>query len=47
MVGNPARKIGWVSAYGEKLHFDENGIAVCPATGEKYQINDGEVKLID
>ncbi|MBE6312282.1 MAG: N-acetyltransferase [Bacteroidales bacterium] len=46
MVGNPARKIGWVSAYGEKLHFDENGIAVCPATGEKYQINDGEVKLI-
>ena len=47
MVGNPARKIGWVSAYGEKLHFDENGIAGCPATGEKYQINDGEVKLID
>lgn len=47
MVGNPARKIGWVSAYGEKLHFDENGIAVCPATGEKYQINDGEVKRIN
>ena len=31
----------------KKLHFDENGIAVCPATGEKYQINDGEVKRIN
>ncbi len=37
MVGNPAKQIGWVSEYGEKLHFDADGVAVCGATGEKYE----------
>jgi UDP-2-acetamido-3-amino-2,3-dideoxy-glucuronate N-acetyltransferase len=32
MVGNPARRIGWVSAAGEILGPD----LVCPRTGEKY-----------
>jgi UDP-2-acetamido-3-amino-2,3-dideoxy-glucuronate N-acetyltransferase len=27
VVGNPARQIGWVSEYGNRLTFDENGIA--------------------
>ncbi|MCQ2342049.1 MAG: N-acetyltransferase [Paludibacteraceae bacterium] len=46
MVGNPARRIGWVSRHGEKLHFDEQGLATCPATGDKYQlINDKVIKL--
>jgi UDP-2-acetamido-3-amino-2,3-dideoxy-glucuronate N-acetyltransferase len=41
MVGNPARRIGWVSRHGEKLKFDKDGFATCPATGERYQlIND-------
>ena len=43
MVGNPARRIGWVSKHGERLSFDENGIAVCPATQEKYRLKDGVV----
>ncbi len=46
MVGNPARRIGWVSRHGEKLHFDEQGIAICPATGEKYQLENNKVTLI-
>lgn len=46
MVGNPARRIGWVSRYGEKLHFDEKGLATCPATGEKYELKNDEVRLI-
>ncbi len=46
MVGNPARRIGWVSRNGEKLHFDEQGLATCPATGEEYQLRDGEVVLV-
>jgi UDP-2-acetamido-3-amino-2,3-dideoxy-glucuronate N-acetyltransferase len=45
MVGNPARRIGWVSRHGEKLAFDENGIALCPATGDKYVLRDGMVEL--
>lgn len=43
MVGNPARRIGWVSRHGEKLVFDANGIATCPATGEQYRLLDGVV----
>ena len=29
LVGNPAKQIGWVSEYGHRLIFDENGIAIC------------------
>ena len=43
MAGNPARRIGWVSRHGEKLLFDANGRATCPATGEKYILKDGIV----
>lgn len=47
MVGNPARQIGWVSRHGEKLHFNEEGVATCPATGERYHLRDGAVSLIE
>lgn len=46
VVGNPARQIGWVSRYGCKLVFDTDNNAVCPETGEKYHLEDGEVKLV-
>ena len=46
MVGNPARRIGWVSRHGEKLHFNAEGVAICPATGEHYRLHDGEVSLV-
>ncbi|MBK8567486.1 MAG: N-acetyltransferase [Saprospiraceae bacterium] len=36
MVGNPARQKGWMSEFGEKLEFDENGNATCPGNGETY-----------
>lgn len=43
MVGNPARQIGWMSEYGERLHFDEKGEAVCPGSGERYYLTEGSV----
>ncbi len=46
MVGNPARRIGWVSRYGEKLRFDEQGYATCPATGECYRLENDRVTLL-
>ena len=46
MVGNPARRIGWVSRHGEKLQFNEQGHATCPATGERYLLHDGVVTRI-
>jgi UDP-2-acetamido-3-amino-2,3-dideoxy-glucuronate N-acetyltransferase len=46
VVGNPARQIGWMSAYGHRLAFDSQGRAVCPESNEHYQLTDGTVKKI-
>lgn len=46
VVGNPARQTGWMSEYGHKLKFDDAGIAICPESGEKYRILDGNVSKI-
>ena len=43
LVGNPARQIGWMSEYGHRLHFDADGMAVCPESGERYRLRDGKV----
>jgi UDP-2-acetamido-3-amino-2,3-dideoxy-glucuronate N-acetyltransferase len=47
VVGNPARQTGWMSEYGHKLKFDDNGFAVCPESGEKYRIQDGNVSKVN
>ncbi len=46
LVGNPAKQIGWVSEYGHRLNFDENGVAFCPDTGQEYLKSNNEVKRI-
>ncbi|HYX05929.1 MAG TPA: DapH/DapD/GlmU-related protein [Bacteroidales bacterium] len=46
IVGNPGRQTGWMSEYGQKLLFDEKGHAVCPESGEKYQLKNGNVKKL-
>jgi UDP-2-acetamido-3-amino-2,3-dideoxy-glucuronate N-acetyltransferase len=43
VVGNPARQTGWISEYGHKLIFDANGIAICPESKQKYQLNKGRI----
>lgn len=45
-AGNPARQLGWVSRYGHKLSFDNNGKAICPESGEEYILSDGQVRQI-
>lgn len=47
VVGNPARQTGWMSEYGHKLQFDDNGYAICPESGEKYRIQDGKVNKVE
>ncbi|MDA3909891.1 MAG: acyltransferase [Bacteroidales bacterium] len=44
MVGNPAKQLGWMSEYGHRLHFNDEGIAICPESKATYQLNDDEVK---
>ncbi len=48
MVGVPAKQIGWMSEYGERLDLPLNGIAqtTCPHTGAVYQLEDSVVKRI-
>ena len=46
VVGNPSRQIGWMSEYGHRLHFDKDGFATCPESGERYQLKDGAVTKI-
>ena len=44
VVGNPARQVGWMSEYGHRLEFDNDGRAVCPECNEVYQLNNNRVK---
>jgi UDP-2-acetamido-3-amino-2,3-dideoxy-glucuronate N-acetyltransferase len=46
VVGAPAREIGWISRHGERLEF-RDGVAVCPATDERYLLGDTGVGLDD
>jgi len=46
VVGNPARQTGWMSEYGHKLIFNENGLASCPESGEKYKLENNSVRKI-
>jgi len=43
VVGNPAKRIGWMSKAGEKLHFDAFGNATCSISGEKYFKNSDNI----
>lgn len=46
MVGNPARQLGWMSEFGHRLTFDNNGIAICPESNEKYELKNNQVQKI-
>ncbi len=46
VVGNPGKQIGWMSEYGRRLQFNEDGIAICEESKEKYQLtNDKVIKI--
>lgn len=46
VLGNPARQVGWMSEFGHRLVFDEQGMATCPESGDSYLLESGEVKKI-
>jgi UDP-2-acetamido-3-amino-2,3-dideoxy-glucuronate N-acetyltransferase len=46
VVGNPSRQIGWMSEYGHRLEFNNEGMAVCPESGEEYRLNEDKVTKI-
>ena len=49
MVDNPARKIGWMSQFGERLNLPlfGSGEDICKHTGRKYKAENGECWLVE
>ncbi len=43
VVGNPSKQIGWMSEFGHRLEFGENGEAICSESNERYILENGEV----
>jgi UDP-2-acetamido-3-amino-2,3-dideoxy-glucuronate N-acetyltransferase len=46
MIGAPARQAGWMSEYGHRLEFDENGRATCPESKENYILENEQIHKI-
>ena len=48
MVGVPARQVGWMSRFGERLSLplQGEGETTCPHTGERYRLEGGAVRLL-
>jgi UDP-2-acetamido-3-amino-2,3-dideoxy-glucuronate N-acetyltransferase len=46
VVGNPAKQIGWVGEYGHRLEFNEEGIAICIESNQRYKFEKNTVYKI-
>ncbi len=46
VVGNPSKRIGWISEFGHRLNFNEKGEAFCEESGEKYQLENNNITKI-
>ncbi|MBS0617807.1 MAG: N-acetyltransferase [Spirochaetes bacterium] len=48
MAGVPARQIGWMSEYGEKLDLplSGDGETICPHTGDRYILKNNQLNRI-
>jgi UDP-2-acetamido-3-amino-2,3-dideoxy-glucuronate N-acetyltransferase len=46
IVGNPGRQLGWISEYGHRLKFDGANLALCPESGQKYELKENRVTKI-
>ena len=47
VIGNPGKQVGWMSEFGHRLEFNQEGIAVCPESGERYRLKDDTVTKIE
>ena len=46
VVGNPAKQIGWMSAFGHRLVFNDEDTATCPESGQSYKLVNDKINLI-
>lgn len=43
VVGNPARQMGWMSEYGQRLDFSQGHRSQCPESGQWYVLENNQV----
>lgn len=46
LVGNPAKQIGWMSEFGERLEFDDQNKAICKESGDEYILKENRVSKL-
>lgn len=46
VVGNPSKQIGWVSEYGIRLNFNNEGKAICEESSQEYLLENNNVTRI-
>ena len=46
VVGNPSEQIGWVSEFGHRLNFNDNGISECPESKKTYKLYNNKVSKL-
>lgn len=47
VIGNPSVQTGWVSEYGHKLNFNNEGMAVCKESGQLYRLINENVEKVN
>lgn len=49
MMGVPAKQVGWMSRFGERLPFkvSDEGEAICPHSKDKYILKHGKLSLVE
>ena len=46
VIGNPGRQVGWISEFGHRLEFNEQGRAKCRESGEEYELSKDAVRKL-
>ncbi len=46
VYGNPAKQVGWVGEFGNKLIFDQDQLAFCRESDQQYRLKDNIVERI-
>ena len=47
VVGNPAKQIGWMSKFGQRLYFTDSNRAQCLENLDWYELKDGSVSCLN
>ena len=48
VLGNPAKKVSWISRHGHRLEEKESGSYICPESKLSYQFNtEGKMACVD